>query len=103
MGGRPHIYKGHSLWILKFKNIDQREEVRMARYGLYGDVSLIQAALLNGSQLMISSDEREELPQDEYYIQQLIGLDVIQQVSTWTVVSYTCVSLSLSWSRMKGT
>ena len=27
LGGRPHVYKGHSLWILRFKGIDKPEEV----------------------------------------------------------------------------
>ena len=32
MGGRPHVYKGRSLWVLKFKDIDY-QEVRIARQG----------------------------------------------------------------------
>ena len=42
---------------------------------------------------MIASEEREELPQDEYYIQQLVGLDVVQQVKTWTT-SHTYVHIA---------
>jgi len=63
LGGRPHRYKGHDLWVLKFEGISTPEE----------------AKVLNGYQMMIKADEREPLTEDEYYIQDLVGMEVIQQ------------------------
>eukprot|EP00210_Caulerpa_lentillifera_P002890 g2760.t1 len=63
LGGRPHVYKGHALWILQFDGVSTPEEAKR----------------LSGYRIMIKADERETLSGDEYYIQDLIGMEVVQQ------------------------
>lgn len=79
LGGRPHIYKGHALWILQFKGIQTPEEVQSYFKLLISDLEL-KAAKLKGYHMLMNPTERQQLPQDEYYIQQLIGLKVLQKV-----------------------
>eukprot|EP00890_Picochlorum_soloecismus_P001216 jgi/Picsp_1/2095/NSC_05560-R1_protein len=59
--GKQSIYKGREVWIVKLKGINSPEEVKNIR----------------GHILLISASEREVLEdEDEYYVQELIGLKV---------------------------
>lgn len=61
MYGRQSVYKGREVWIVKIKGINSPEEAQEIR----------------GYSLMVHESVREELEDDdEFYIQELIGLSV---------------------------
>jgi len=62
--GRSSVYKGREVWIVKLTGIDSPEEVSDIR----------------GHRLLIHASDRELLDdEDEFYVQQLVGLDVKMQ------------------------
>jgi len=63
MRGRASIYKGREVWIVKIKGINSPEEVQAIR----------------GYALCVHESVREDLEdEDEFYVQQLIGLRVVE-------------------------
>lgn len=61
MRGRASVYKGREVWIVKLKGINTPEE----------------AKIIHGHTLLVHESVRDELDdEDEFYIQQLIGLRV---------------------------
>ena len=63
MRGRASIYKGREVWIVKIKGINSPEEVQAIR----------------GYALCVHESVREDLEdEDEFYVQQLIGLQVVE-------------------------
>ena len=60
--GRTTIYKGRELWIVKLEGIDSPEE----------------ASLVRGHVLLIPAADRDPLEdEDEFYVQELVGLTVL--------------------------
>lgn len=68
-GGRPAVYKGHKVWLVKIKGVNSPEE----------------AELLRNASLCIRDIDREPdedlEDEDEFYVQELVGMEVVMQAT----------------------
>ncbi|KAK9788866.1 hypothetical protein WJX73_005336 [Symbiochloris irregularis] len=65
-GGRPSIYKGHEIWLVRVAGVTTPEQA---------------GALRNHRLLMLASDCHQLEDQDEFYSRELIGMQVLVQSS----------------------
>ncbi|GMH39685.1 hypothetical protein BSKO_07583 [Bryopsis sp. KO-2023] len=64
--GYAAYYKGHHLWVVALKGVDTREK----------------ANALRGHSILIPAHSRDELQEDDFYVQDLVGLRVFKQGET---------------------